>query len=116
MRMIINLVLLVGGFLGGIYFGRAHPEEAAKIDDKRSQVQAEYAPQVQAQIQAAVAKAKIELLQRLQTPSGGSAPIGGSGYVASGGGPSVVSQSALAEEMKKAVDEQNKAQAALNAK
>jgi hypothetical protein len=96
MRTIINLVLLVGGFLGGIYFGRQHPQEAAQIDQMRSNEQAK----IQPQIEAAVAKAKIELINKLQgLNTGGGSSTPGSGFASSGfaagGAPSPAAQQQL---------------------
>lgn len=113
MKTIFRLVVLVLGFLGGIYVGVHYPQQAANIDQVRSQEQAK----IQPQIEAAAAKAKLEILNRV---FGGSADavaskVPGASFVGGGGGSDVVmpadKKADLMKEMDKAKEELKDAQA-----
>ena len=77
MRTVLYLALLGIGFFGGIYVGVHYPQQAANIDQVRAQEQAKLKPQ----LDAAAAKAKIELLTRLLRGQS-AAPAGSAGFVA----------------------------------
>lgn len=120
MRTLIHLIVLIVGFLGGIYVGVHFPQQAQNVEQIRKQEQDKLAPQ----IEQAVAKAKIDLLNRFlnnsqtaSTGTPGSGFAGSSGFVGGGSAPAAGNQRA---EFQRELDQEqqnlNKAQSQLNSK
>lgn len=91
MKTIFRLVLLAAGFLAGIFVGVKYPQQAANIDRIRAEEQAKLQAKIGPQIEAAVAKAKIDVLGRVLDSDAPAAPagrgfVGSSGFAGGSGG------------------------------
>ena len=114
MRMIFRLAFLGIGFLIGIFVGVHYQKQAVQIDKVREDQQAK----IQPQIEAAVAKAKIELLNRVLNNNASSSPTpaGSSGFVGAGSGNTAGPDRAqLQKELQQEQDRLAEAQKKLNA-
>jgi hypothetical protein len=84
MKTLIRLALLVVGFLGGVAFSVRFPQLAVNVDRVRAEEQAKLQAKIQPQIDAAVSKAKIDVLNRVLSDAPTASTGGRPGFVGSG--------------------------------